>query len=190
MSNAVRLPNYRIETERLILRTPQPEDFDSWAAFATDEEAMRHLGGVQSRPVAWRGFVAMAGAWAMQGFAMFAVIEKVSGDWIGRLGPWMPEGWPGTEVGWSLVRKVWGRGYATEGATAAIDWAFANLGWSEVIHTIAPDNAMSQAVARRLGSTRRGPGRMPPPFEEVTVEIWGQTRAQWFARNRNRESAA
>ena len=67
----------------------------------------------------------MAGAWAIQGFAMFSVIEKVSGRWIGRIGPWQPEGWPGTEIGWGIVRDRCGFGYATEAAAATIDWAFA-----------------------------------------------------------------
>ena len=51
-----------LETERLILRAPTGEDFDAWAAFSADEEVMRYLGGAQSRPVAWRGMCAMAGA--------------------------------------------------------------------------------------------------------------------------------
>lgn len=190
MSGPLRLPDISIETDRLLLRLPMREDFEGWAAFMADQEATRFLGGVQVREVAWRGFVAMVGAWAIQGFAMFSVIEKASGRWIGRLDPWMPEGWPGTEVGWSLVRDVWGKGYATEGSTAAIDWAFANLGWSEVIHTIAPDNLASQAVARKLGSSVRGPTHMPPPFEDVVINVWGQTREQWFARRATKEPAA
>lgn len=177
------LSHFQIETDRLLLRPTAPEDFEGWAAFMADEESTRHLGGVQPRAVAWRGFVAMAGSWAIQGFAMFSVIEKASGRWVGRLGPWMPEGWPGTEVGWSLVRDVWGRGYATEGASAAIDWAFANLGWTEVIHTIAPDNIASQAVARKLASRNIRPGVLPQPFEQVQVDIWGQSREEWFARH-------
>jgi RimJ/RimL family protein N-acetyltransferase len=144
---------------------------------------------VQARAVAWRGFVAMAGSWAIQGFAMFSVIEKASGRWVGRLGPWMPEGWPGTEVGWSIVREAWGRGYATEGAVAAIDWAFEHLGWTEVIHTIAPDNVASQAVARKLGSRNLRPGRLPPPFDSVPIDIWGQSREEWFARRAQGGSA-
>lgn len=83
------------------------------------------------RSLAWRAFMTMAGAWYLQGFAMFSVIEKATGRWIGRLGPWYPEGWPGTEIGWALVRDSWGRGYATEGAAAAMDWAFSTLGWKE-----------------------------------------------------------
>lgn len=172
----------RIETDRLILRPTQAEDFEGWAALMADEENSRHIGGPQPRATAWRGFLSMVGAWAIQGFAMFSVIEKDSGRWIGRLGPWMPEGWPGTEVGWGIVRDAWGKGYATEGAAAAIDWAFDTLDWAEVIHTIAPDNTASQIVARKLGSTLRGPGQLPAPFEHVTVEIWGQSREQWRRR--------
>jgi len=175
-------PNHHIETARLILRPTLREDFDGWAALMADEDTARFIGGVQTRPVAWRGFLTMAGAWAMQGFAMFSIIEKSSGRWIGRLGPWVPEGWPGTEVGWALLRDAWGKGYAVEGATAAIDWAFAHLGWSEVIHTIGPENVASQAVARKLGSRNLRAGRLPAPFEHVPVDVWGQSREEWFAR--------
>jgi RimJ/RimL family protein N-acetyltransferase len=171
-----------IETPRLLLRPPRIEDFDAWAALLADPAASHFIGGPVPRALAWRGLMAMAGAWHLQGFAMFSVIEKASGRWIGRLGPWKPEGWPGTEIGWGLARDSWGRGYATEGASAAMEWAFRTLGWSEAIHSISPDNYASQAVARRLGSRLRGAGRLPPPFEDSAVEIWGPTRAEWLAR--------
>lgn len=170
-----------LETARLILRPTRPEDFDAWVEFMADPEGTRFLGGVQLRSVTWRIFLVTAGAWAMQGFGMFSVIEKATGRWIGRLGPWQPEGWPGTEVGWGLCRDAWGKGYATEGATAAIDWAFDHLGWTEVIHCIAPDNEPSKAVARRLGSRFRGLDRLPAPID-TEVEIWGQTREEWRSR--------
>lgn len=172
----------QLETARLLLRPPLMEDFDAWAAFLADERSMRHLGGVQARPAAWRAIMTMAGAWQMQGFAMFCVIEKATGEWVGRVGPWMPEGWPGTEVGWGIVRSREGRGYATEAARATIDWTFDTLGWTEVIHCIAPDNYASQGVARRLGSRNRGAGRLPAPYEDSPVEIWGQTREEWKRR--------
>ena len=143
---------------------------------------MRHLGGAQPRTVAWRGFLITAGGWAMQGFGMFSAIEKASGRWIGRLGPFKPEGWPGPEVGWSLVREAWGQGYATEGAAAAIDWAIDHLDWSEVIHCIDAENAPSQAVARRLGSSILRKAKLPPPYENVEVDVWGQTARQWRRR--------
>jgi RimJ/RimL family protein N-acetyltransferase len=172
----------RIETERLILRPPRAADFDAYAANMADAEAARFVGGEQPRTVAWRSFLSSAGAWMIQGFSMFSVIEKASGQWVGRLGPWFPEGWPGTEVGWGLCRSAWGKGYAYEGTVAAIDWVFDHLDWDEVIHSIAPDNGPSQALAKRLGSSCRGPGSLPPPHEDSPIEIWGQTRQQWRQR--------
>jgi RimJ/RimL family protein N-acetyltransferase len=177
-------PGPVLETSRLVLRPPAAEDLDGFAALAADEEAARFIGGVQPRSVAWRQMCSLAGSWALHGFSMFSVIEKDTGRWIGRLGPWRPEGWPGSEVGWGLLRSAWGKGYAVEGAAAAIDWAFDHLGWTDVIHCIDPDNVRSMAVAERLGSARRGPGRLPPPFEAAKIEIWGQTREAWRARSR------
>jgi RimJ/RimL family protein N-acetyltransferase len=171
-----------LETERLILRPPAAEDFDAWAGFAADEVATRFLGGPQPKSIAWRGFMSTAGAWAIQGFGMFCVLEKSSGRWIGRVGPIQPEGWPGTEVGWGLIKDVWGRGYAGEAASAALDWAFDHLGWTDVIHCIDAENVASQNVARRLGSSILRTDRLPAPIDEE-IEVWGQTAAQWKARN-------
>ena len=171
-----------LETERLMLRPTAAEDLDGWSELMGDPDTARFIGGVQPRAVCWRGMMAMAGSWACHGFAMFSVIEKASGRWIGRIGPWQPEGWPGTEVGWGLVKSASGKGFAYEAATATIDWAFDNLGWSEVIHTIDLDNTPSIRLAERLGSTHRGPGKLPPPFEHFPVHIWGQTREEWRSR--------
>jgi RimJ/RimL family protein N-acetyltransferase len=168
-----------IETERLVLRPPRAEDFDAWARFMADPEAARYVGGVQPRAAAWRGFLTMVGAWQIQGFAMFSVIERSSGRWLGRIGPWQPEGWPGTEVGWGLLTEAQGLGYALEAATASIEWAFDHLGWDEVIHCIDPANLPSQRLAARLGARNEGPGQLPAPFAEAPVEIWRQSRSQW-----------
>ena len=173
-----------LETARLLLRLPTRDDFDPWCAFMADPEAARFIGGVKTRTEVWRGITGMAGAWALFGFSMFSVVERATGRWIGRLGPWQPEGWPGTEVGWGLVREAWGKGYATEGSSAAIDFAFDHLGWTEVIHCIDPANRASQKLAERLGSTLRGPGKLPPPFSDAPLEIWGQTREEWRGRAR------
>ena len=170
-----------LETPRLRLRPPRAEDFEEWAAFAADPAAMRFLGGPQPRATAWRSFLTMAGAWAIQGFAPFSVIDKSTGRWLGRVGPWRPDGWPGNEIGWALVTAAQGQGLAYEAATATIDWAVATLGWQDFIHCIDDGNAASVALARRLGSEARGRTRLPPPAE-AEVEIWGQTRAVWQAR--------
>lgn len=172
-----------LETSRLILRAPRIEDFDAWARFCGDPETMRYLGGALERPAAWRNMLALAGAWKLQGYGYFSVIEKASGAWIGRVGPWFPEAWPGGEVGWGIAHSHTGRGYGAEAATAAIDFVFDRLGWDAVIHVIDPDNRPSQAVAKRLGSELMGPVTLPPPLESWPAEIWGQSRDAWRARD-------
>lgn len=170
-----------LETERLILRPPASDDFESWAAFHADAEVGEFLGGTLSRAMAWRALCTMAGSWIINGFGMFSVIERETGRWVGRIGPWQPEGWPGTEVGWGLAREAWGRGYAVEAAAAAIDWAFEALAWTEVIHAIEPANGPSQRVAERLGSRILRSAILPDPLN-VPVDIWGQSRDEWLSR--------
>ncbi len=171
-----------LNTERLILRPPTLADLPDWAALLADPESAQYIGGVQPLLFSWRSLMATAGSWALQGFSMFSVIERATNRWVGRVGPWRPEGWPGNEIGWALSRSARGRGYATEAATAAMNWAFDVLHWPEVIHVIQPANTPSVRVAERLGSTRQGPVSLPPPSDTVACEAWGQTRAQWRAR--------
>lgn len=171
-----------LETARLTLRPIAPEDFPRWADMMADPEAARFLGGPQPAEVAWRSFMTMAGCWSLTGVSMFSVIERDSGLWLGRIGPWKPLGWPGTEVGWGLHPDAQGRGYGLEAATATIDYAFDVLGWTEVIHCIDPDNAPSQRLAERLGSRNLGPTRLPPPLNGLTIDRWGQGRETWRTR--------
>lgn len=170
-----------LTTPRLLLRPPAPEDFDAWAAFSQDEQTMRFLGGTQTRALAWRTFAMVAGAWSLQGFGLFSVIERETGRWIGRLGPWYPEGWPDREIAYSLVRDATGRGYASEGVRAALAFAFDTLGWTRAVHCIHPDNVASRRVAERVGAKNLGPGKLPPPLEELVVDLWGQSRDEWRA---------
>lgn len=174
-------PDVELETHRLVLRLPRIRDFDRYAQlFAHPGSA--HIGGPLLRGDAWRRFLQMPGAWMLQGFGMFSLVEKSSGLWVGQAGPWQPDGWPGTEIGYALHPDAWGRGYATEACAAAMDWAFETLGWTDVIHSIAPANSASQAVAIRLGSRNRGRGTLPPPLDVHDIDIWGQTREEWQAR--------
>ncbi len=172
----------RIETERLILRAPEAGDFPAWAEFMGDAEAARYIGGQMPASTAWRGFATMAGSWALKGYGMFSMIEKASGQWVGRAGPWSPHDWPGTEVGWGIARPFWGKGLALECAVASMDFAVDVLGWGDIIHCIDPENVNSQALAKRVGSVNRGPGQMPPPFDALPIEIWDQSTADWTAR--------
>lgn len=178
-----------LTTERLILRPPQQSDFDAFAAMAQEEETMRFIGGLMPRDQAWRMMATLTGAWALLGYSMFSVLRRDTGEWIGRLGPWRPGGkegnWPGDEVGWGVKRSAMGQGFAAEGATAAIDWAFDHLGWDRVIHCIDKRNTPSIKLAERLGSRlEREDLQLAPPFQDHRVDIYGQSKAEWNARTR------
>lgn len=168
-------------TERLILRPPAAEDFDDFAAMCAETDTMEYLGGAQPRSQAWRQWCTLAGAWHIRGFSMFSVIERDSGKWVGRLGPWEPADWPGPEIGYGVRREFAGKGYAFEGAVAACDFAVEFLKWDQLMHCIDPANIRSQALAKRLGASNTGPTRLPEPFQDNPIDAWTQSADQWRA---------
>jgi len=147
-----------LETDRLILRMLRDSDFDAYAEMCADQEVMRYIGDGQPlvRAMAWRNLAMMVGHWSLRGYGFWAAEEKSSGVLVGRIGFWNPEGWPGFEIGWMLRRFFWGRGYATEGARHALQFAFTQLDRPHVISLIRPENAASIRVAERLGEHRVG----------------------------------
>ena len=148
-----------LQTGRLLLKPLELEHFDAFAAMAAEPEVMEFLsfdGKPLTRFQAWQAFASSAGHWTLRGFGWFGVFERESGDFVGRIGPWHPEGWPGFEVGWALCSKYWGRGYATEAAAATISYSFNELGQGKVISLIDPANVRSIGVAERLGEKREG----------------------------------
>jgi RimJ/RimL family protein N-acetyltransferase len=142
-----------LETERLRMREWREADFVPFATFCADEATVRSLGGPGDAADAWRRMALQAGHWSLRGYGAWALEEKASGQWVGYCGLWNPHGWPEPEVEWGLGPHARGRGYATEAARRARDFAYGELGWTTVISCIAPDNIASQRVALRLGAT-------------------------------------
>ncbi len=161
-----------LETERLILRPWKPEDFAPYARFSADEESMRYLGR-DGKPTdaaeTWRTICLFIGHWYLRGYTLWAVEEKATGEFVGRVGPWKPEGWPDLEIGWAVDRSRWGRGYATEAARAAADWVHRTLGADRVVHLIHERNIRSIRVAEKLGARRDGTFRL---FGTVDVLVY------------------
>jgi len=168
----------RLETPRLILRTWREDDLDGFASLMAQRELARFLSHDQQpmdRTTAWWHMALLAGHWDLRGYGLFVVEERASGAWVGRVGPWRPEGWPGFEIGWAVKREYWGRGYATEAAIAAGAWAIARFAPEQIIALIHEDNHRSHAVARRLGMR---PGeRMTHAGQPHTV--WTVACADW-----------
>lgn len=173
----------RIDTDRLILRPIGPNDVDAHCAMMAEPDVARFLtpgGRTRGKAEEWRAFAAMLGHWSIRGFGFFSVLEKQTGEWVGRVGPWMPEGWPGLECGWGIRRQSWGKGYAPEAAIAAIRWTFdAYPDLSRIISLIVPENFNSQAVACKIGEARTG--EVFPIFD-LSPEIWAADRTEWLKR--------
>jgi hypothetical protein len=126
------------------------EDIDAYAAMCADPEVMRFLGGkTLSRHDAWRSMAGVCGHWELRGYGMWAVVEKSSGEMIGRVGCLNPEGW--RLRSWRRYAANSGVAYATEAARASMDWAFRQL---QVPHIIS-------LITLNVRSSRRGetPGR-------------------------------
>ena len=142
-----------LTTERLILRDWRAADLDAWAAINADPEVRRHLGDgtPADRKDSWHMMAAAAGNQALNGFGMWAAVEKTSGALIGRIGLYRPPHFPDLEVNWLLGRGWWGRGLAFEGAKACIDHAFSRLDSPTISAFIDAGNGRSLRLAGRLG---------------------------------------
>lgn len=162
----VRIPT--LETERLVLRAPRPSDLDAYAAFRASRRS-RFLGGPLDRAESFAKLGEIVGHWHLRGFGRWIVANREDDAPLGLAGPFFPEGWPEPEIAWSLFHGAEGRGIATEAALAARDYAYRRLGWQTAVSLIAPDNARSIALARRLDAVRDG------AFEHEgfgTLHVW------------------
>jgi len=144
-------------TERLLLRAFRADDVEPYLALCADAEVMRYLSGEPLSPEdAWRQLAMFIGHWTLRGFGSWAVEERASGLFVGRIGLHCPEGWPERELGFAMARRFWGRGLASEGCAAALEHARRALRFETVVSLIHPDNRRSRALALRLGGRHDG----------------------------------
>jgi RimJ/RimL family protein N-acetyltransferase len=99
---------------------------------------------------------------------------------MGRVGMINPEGWPGLEIGWTLGKRYWGQGYATEAAAVAMRYAFLTQPVAKLISCIDPDNVASQSVARRIGESKGERTALTVGGKDYPIDIWSITRDEWL----------
>ena len=171
-----------IETERLILREYNPEDFDALYEILSDEETMAHY----PKPFdaeRTRGWI----QWNLQnyetyGFGLWAVTLKDTGEFIGDCGISMQEidGEILPEIGYHIAKAHQRRGYAKEAAQAVRDWTFARTPFGMVYSYMKQSNLPSAAVARANGTTLL---REFTDDEQEQTAIYGISRTDWETRN-------
>jgi RimJ/RimL family protein N-acetyltransferase len=146
-----------LHTPRLVLRPWRDEDVDSFAAMFDDPAVMEFLPAQKDRAAIEALLGRMRAHLDARGFGWWAAELKSSGAFIGFVGlsrvPFEAHFTPAVEVGWRLASAHWGKGYATEGARAALHAGFTRLGLGEIVSFTVPPNARSWGVMTRIGMT-------------------------------------
>jgi RimJ/RimL family protein N-acetyltransferase len=166
-------------TPRLRLRRWRASDLDAMARINADPEVMRWIGdgSVFDPATTAAEIAAFEKIWDAHGFGRFAVEVRDTGELAGFTGMAIPtdvpEVMPAVEIGWRLGRAFWGRGFATEAATAALRFAATETDLDRVVGIHVVGNDASARVMRKVGMR----------FELETVEtIYGQP-VHVYARN-------
>jgi RimJ/RimL family protein N-acetyltransferase len=178
-------------TERLELRRFREDDLDPLARVFAKREVWQYpygRGFTRDETEAFLG--RQIDEWATVGFGCWVAVERATGLLIGYVGisvpTFLPEVLPAVEVGWRLDPSAWGRGYATEGAAAALDEAFGTLALEEVCSIPQAENPASVRVAERLGMRLDRTVTIPPNERRGALEalLYVITRDEWLARPR------
>jgi len=174
-----------------VLRTWTPADREPFAAMNADAEVMEHFPSTLSRRESDELVDMIMGGFERNGFGLWALELGRDGRFIGFTGLSVPSFeapfTPAVEVGWRLARWAWGHGYATEAASAALDFGFSQAGLEEVVSFTSVENVRSQAVMKRLGLTHDPADdfehpRIPPGHRLRLHVLYRISRQQWAAR--------
>jgi len=148
---------HELETERLRLRAWRDEDLEPFAALNADPEVMAEFPAPLTRDQSDALAARIRAHLEAEGWGLWAVEVKGKSPYIGCVGLSVPRFeahfTPCVEIAWRLARSAWGRGYATEGARAALAFGFETLGLDEIVSFTATTNVRSYRVMERLGFT-------------------------------------
>lgn len=171
----------RLETNRLVLRLPGPEDHMLLRDLVADPQVHRFLGPRPQDPTTdmFSRALRAAGSWQLYGYGLFLAFEKDGGAFVGQLGMFRSMRGFGkgmddvVEAGWIVARKHWGKGYAHEAMHAALDWFDRKHGIARIACMIEQDNAASVKLANKLGFLRYDEHRLD---DGVVVDLFERIR--------------
>ena len=147
-----------LATERLLLRPWRPADREGLWRMQSDPRTMEFLMPVPDRAASDQVADRAEAHFARHGFGLWVVEAPGVSDFAGYCGlvhvPYAEHFTPAVEIGWRFDPALWGRGYATEAARAALAFGFDRLGLTEIVAITVPANARSRALMQRLGMTR------------------------------------
>lgn len=157
----------RITTDRLVLRTWLPEDREPFAALNADPRVMEFYRQRLSREESDAYVDRIEAHFEREGFGLFAAALRDSGEFLGYVGLRVPKFeapfMPCVEIGWRLAAAHWGKGFATEGARAALQWGFESLRLPEILSFAVPANVRSIRVMQKIGMKRDESGDFDHP---------------------------
>ncbi len=142
-----------LETTRLILRGPEPEDYPDFKATFSSYRS-RFMGGPLNKYEAWMLYAAEMGHWQIRGFGMWMIHLRDTDETVGMAGGWHPAGWPEREIAWIIWPDKAGKGYALEATNAARKHFYDTAGWESAVSYIDPKNLDSIRLAERLGAVK------------------------------------
>jgi RimJ/RimL family protein N-acetyltransferase len=146
-----------IETSRLILRRPVPEDVGRLAEMNADPDVMKYIGDgrVRTFQQTAAGIQRAISDWDEHGYGLFSMNRRDTGDYVGWVTlaepAFLPEVLPAVEIGWRLARRHWGQGFATEGAREVLRFGFESCGLDEIVSIRHIENDASRRVMEKLG---------------------------------------
>ena len=145
--------DFRLETERLLLRPYRLEDLDDLHAMFSDPDHMRWYPEPFSREGSLQWLEKQIAGYESRGYALWIVEDRRTGAFLGTAGPSLQivEGVDEVEIGWHTRPGRKGEGIAPEAGAAARDWAFANLDVDHLISLVRPENTGSNRVAQKIG---------------------------------------
>jgi RimJ/RimL family protein N-acetyltransferase len=143
----------RLETERLVMRMFVEEDWRALHEYYSDAECTRFtFRRALTDAGSWRAVAMMAGHWLLRGYGPYALVEKSTQVVVGTVGLWYPVEWPEPEIKWALVRRFWGRGYASEAVRAVQRMAQESIPDLSLISLIDRENGASIRLALAVGA--------------------------------------